>query len=159
MPNTFPLPVSLFSRETMDLCTRALDEAWTMLGSERERFVMSPEIVRLTLAQGIALSVTTGVREHRRLVKAALEHLDMTTERCLPPLEPLQAETTRRWKDPARFRYRASELWAVADGLSSAEAREATIGVAREYERMARSAERIEASLKKLNGLAPLQDT
>src|SRR5262245_39402148 len=90
MPATqFPLPVSLFSRDLVQTFSTALEEAWLLLGDERNKLILSPEIARLGMATGIVIAATIGVRDPRRLAKAALDHLEQMTARCLPPLHPI----------------------------------------------------------------------
>src|SRR5262245_48314028 len=86
----FPLPVSLFSRDLLRVCSEALEDAWTHLGAEREQLVVSSEVARLSLAHGIVIAVALGVRDRRRLALRALQQLERDTERSLPPLAPLE---------------------------------------------------------------------
>lgn len=152
----FPLPVSLFGRDLVQVCSKALEEAWALLDGERDTLIMSPEIVRITLAAGIVVAATTGVRDQRRLLKAALEYLDQSVARCLPQLEPAPTETVSKWKAPERFHLRAEKLRSARDRIDDPSDKDIIGAVAAEYERMARSAERIEASRKAINGLPPL---
>lgn len=154
---SFPLPVSLFARDTLALAAKALEAAWTLLGHHRETFVMSPELVRLKLAQGIVIAVATGTRDLQRLVKAALLHLEDATLQCLPPLEALPGEPNTKWKNAARLRYRAQELRGVAEILSDPETQQLVAGIALEYDRLARSAERVEEGLKTLRTASTVQ--
>jgi len=55
-----------------------------------------------------------------------------------------------------RYQFRAEELRASLDQLSSPECRAAIEAIAHGYERMARSAERVDASRKALNVLPPM---
>jgi hypothetical protein len=149
--------VSLFSRDTVRGCSIALEEAWSMVGRVNGDLVVSDEIARLTLAQGIVIAVTTGIRDHRRLTNAALSHLEQLTSRCLPRLEPVPSEPKATWQAPQRYRERAEELRSVAEQTVSDEARGYLVAISADYDRMAHSAERIEACRKTL-ALQPLRN-
>ena len=158
MPATpFPLPVSLFSRDLVQTCSNALEEAWLLLGKDREQLILSPEVARLAMASGIVIAATIGVRDPRRLAKAALDYLDQAAARCIPTLQPIDGEDRAVLRQPESYRQRAEELRSIADTQSSSEAKRYLEAVAVDYERMATSVERIHSSRQVLNDLPPMR--
>lgn len=141
----FPLPVSMFSRDLLQVCSAALNDAWEFLGPQREKLNLTPDIVRISLAHGIVLAVTIGVRDRQRLAQAALGYLERDTQRSLPTLEPINGEEAEAL-DAKRFRYRAEEVRAALNEIKTPACRDALSAVAEDYDRMAQSAERIATS-------------
>lgn len=156
MPSaTFPLPVSLFSRDLVQTCSGALEEAWLALGPDRTELLLPTEVARLAMASGIVVAATIGIRDQRRLTRAALDALDQATARCLPKLQPVDGETPAALRQPSAYRERAEELRTVADDAKSDEVKRYFAAMCVDYERMARSVELIEMSRKAIDNLPP----
>lgn len=82
--SAFPLPVSMFSRDIDQVCAIALEEAWLSFGRDRENLILSSDAERMMLARGIVVAPAIGIRDHRRLVEAAMKHFAETLQQCMP---------------------------------------------------------------------------
>lgn len=152
MTMQFPIQVSVFGRDTIKLCSQALDDALNTLSVDGADVALTDGDLRQTLATGIVVAATRGVRDRLRLQLAALAHLDRTTAHQLPSLELVPGENGH--DDANRYRLRAEELRAAYDHTADPACRDLLVAVTRDYERMATTAERIAASRRTLARLA-----
>jgi hypothetical protein len=152
MTASFPIPVSLFSRDTVRTCSAALEQAWEHLACDPEPMILSSDAVRNILATGIVIAVTLGVRDKTRLARAALQHFEQHMARLLPPLEPVEQDGVHPPRSAGHYRFRAEELRTAIEEIQTPACRGVLTAIVVDYERLARSAERIEISRKALNG-------
>lgn len=140
----FPLPTSMFNAEVAKACSAAFAQAVASL--KPSDAVLAPEFERLALANGIVIAASLGLRDSEALAKAALDHLALVRSWALPALEPVKNEAAKQGHAPERYLLRVEELRAAADGLKVPQYREALLAISLDYERMAATATRIQAS-------------
>lgn len=125
----------------------ALEESLSRLEPEEHKILPS-EATRFALANGIFIAATLGIATRKDLVKAALDHFAQVTSWSMPLPEPLKKENGQTARTPECYRMRAEELRAAIGEVKCPDRRDALTAISIDYERMARAAERIEASLK-----------
>ena len=147
----FPLPTPNFGRELVETCSSALAAAYARIEAQDETFPI--DAVRFTLANGIVIAAMLGVHTREGLTKAALDHFAQVRSWAMPQPVPCHGDKHPACS-PNGYRLRAEELRAALSELRTPKARATVEAVSRDYERLAESAERIEATRRVARALA-----